>query len=799
MDLDEFSDDALDDLPDNALQALENNAVPFTQAKPAARIPPPQPQPQHQRQYSDYGGWDEDDDLDTSEVINDADAPVRRPLVDHSLPMQQRQPQRLQSSPPKQQQHQHQQQHRTAPRPPPPTNPHWNPTVDPSNRPNPSLAAARQRFPSQQTSNLGRPQSSQFSKPPLPTQRFGSSQQHLQHPENVLSALQQRVRALEAELNASRGEVSIIRANTAKLEQQHSAEVSRLKRLNAEQIARQERAVEAAIAAEKTASTELQFLQQDMREVNRRARRTDQAPAQAQRGAGALTPKKSNKHWVVADGFDEMEIANSPSKGHGRGKNPGPVAANVGERTPSKGKRKRPTVDSPVMALETHTDDVVMVDRPAPSASQPPPISVAAPSPPFEFLQLILDHAAFHEDPPTFDVLSRYTFPSEPNTSLATHIFHTLPMMGHPQRPMQLLVDFSERIIGLWTRSYHEETWEPIKYLLELIIFTLQLHTTYVAPLIVNSLAVVAQATIRRLAEGRHRLPDGDLSKSDEYGFLELHIDTTKTLSLLQACALACVTSLVETDGGSTELKIVDFWRLMSLDFVTLLLTPKQKPSDIIGMLDMLSTSSLPGSIGPILDDKEPAFVARLIIERVSAKLTESPLSWGTTEEEKRSIRVASLRTMIAFLRYPFGALQLACHDNALPRIVTCLSNAIEDLYDQAIPPHILPQDPDAPPDTTSPSAVLYRTIGQCVLLIHTLVTDPRTSNAADIAQKLSVAYGGSQRYLISLGRLNFAEEDLVMEAGIDSEVVEMAHELLEMAVTPDEGEIVSAAFLSQG
>ncbi|KAL6860726.1 hypothetical protein ACO1O0_004760 [Amphichorda felina] len=787
MDLDEFSDDGLDDLPDNALQELENNAITFTQAQQVARKQPQQPPQHHQRQFSDYG-WDEDDDLDTSEVINDADAAlVRRPLVDNSLPKQRRQ--------------QVNQHHQPAQLPPPPRpNPQWNPAIDPANHPNRALAA-RQRFPSQEPSNLGRPQPSQFANPPPPPQRFApsqqhGSQQHLQHSENVVSALQHRVRALESELNAARGEISIIRANTSKTEQQHTDEVSRLKRLNAEQIARQERILEAAVAAEKTASTELQFLQQDMREANTRPRRKDGVPpGKGQAAAGALTPRKTNKQWVVADGFDEMEIANSPTKGQGRGKHAGSVAANVGERTPSKGKRKRPTVDSPVMALEIQTDDVVMADRPAPPASHAP-ASGAAPSPPFEFLQLVLDHAAFHQEPPTFDVLSRFTFPSEPNTSLATHIFQTLPVMGHPQRPMQLLVDFSEHIIGLWTRSYSEETWEPIKYLLALVIFTLQLHTTYVAPLIVNNLATVAQATIRRLAEGRHRLPDGNLSKSDEYSFLEHHIDTTKILSLLYASALACVTSIMETDNG-TELKIVDFWRLMSLDFVTLLLTPKQKPSDIIGMLDMLATSSLPESIGPILEDKEPAFVARLVIERVSAKLTESPLS-ATTTEDKRSIRVAALRAMIAFARYPFGALQLASHDNALPRIVTCLSDAIEDLYDQAIPPHILPEDSDAPPDTTSPSAVLYRIIGQCVLIIHTLVTDPRTTNVADIGQKLSVAYGGSQRYLISLGRLNFAEEDLVMEAGIDSEVVEMAHELLEMAVTPDEGEIVSEAFGSQ-
>lgn len=92
-------------------------------------------------------------------------------------------------------------------------------------------------------------------------------------------------------------------------------------------------------------------------------------------------------------------------------------------------------------------------------------------------------------------------------------------------------------------------------------------------------------------------------------------------------------------------------------------------------------------------------------------------------------------------------------------------------------------------------SAELYRTISQCVTLIHTLATDAWTANLADITRKLSLSHGGSQRYLIALGRLILAEEDTVMEAGIEGEVVEAAHELLEMAVTLDKGEIVSEAF----
>jgi hypothetical protein len=240
--------------------------------------------------------------------------------------------------------------------------------------PNVSAFAASQQF-HQQPAVAG----SQFARPPLPQSRFNASQaSHTGQTGDVVSALQQRVRALETELHSARGEASIIRAKATKTQQDYDAQVSRLKKLNAEQLDKQARIVEAAVAAEKSANTELQFLQRDMREVSERARRKD-----VNVGGLATTPKKTIKSWAVADGFDEMDIAASPSKGQGRGK-AGSVAANVGERTPSKGKRKRPIMESPIAALETSTEDVIMVDESKAESKPSHPAVVMAPAPPFE-------------------------------------------------------------------------------------------------------------------------------------------------------------------------------------------------------------------------------------------------------------------------------------------------------------------------------------------------------------------------------------------------------------------------------
>jgi hypothetical protein len=374
MDLDEFSDDGFDDLPDNALQELEDNAIQFTQAQAASRSAT-----QHPRIGSPEVYWiDEDDDLDTTEVTNDAGFPIGRPVIDNNLP-------RNEAS---------QGYYLDSRRSVPPPNPQWNPVVDPSKRrpmgqpipqqvnaapPNQPMYTSQQ-FQTQ-SSNFARAQPSQFARPPLPQNRHAAPEQPQNRPDDVLSALQQRVVALEDQLKAALGEASIVRSNFIKSNEAHAAEVARLNKINAEQLAKQERIAEAAVAAQQNADTELQFLQRDMREVNDRVRRKEPI---ASASGGLTTPKKASKTWV-ADGFDEMDIALSPSKGQGRSKNSGSVALHVGERTPSKGKRKRPAVDSPVMPLETHTDSFASSNgRPEPAAQQAPIVVAPPPAVPFE-------------------------------------------------------------------------------------------------------------------------------------------------------------------------------------------------------------------------------------------------------------------------------------------------------------------------------------------------------------------------------------------------------------------------------
>ena len=410
-------------------------------------------------------------------------------------------------------------------------------------------------------------------------------------------------------------------------------------------------------------------------------------------------------------------------------------------------------------------------------------------------MKLVLDHGTQR---PTFDVLSRFYFPDDPETSFSAIVFQKIPLMGDPNRPMQLLVDFANLMSGIWTRCQADQLWEPIKYVLSLISFTFSLHASEVAPFVIPNLAAPAQATMCTLAEWQNRVPEGDEQlKNAEFQSMKRHINIVDILSVFYTCSLACSTALDVTED-EVKSQATMFWSCISPDLVYKLLSPKQELPDILAMLELLTTCSLPDSLGPITEQND-GLVASHVINHVSNKLTDYHAS-VKTREQKATLYLASLRTLMAFSRYPFGAIELASHNLALPRLVACLSASIDELYDLPIPPNVLPPDSETQDlhlgsEAASYSVSLYRIISNCVFLIHSLVTGPDTANIAEIGQKLSLAHGGSQRYLIALGRLTFAEEDLVMEAGIDGETVEAAHELLELAVTPDEGEIVSGAF----
>lgn len=864
--MDDFSDDGFDDLNVNILQELENNAIQFTQAQQLGST--------QAVNDDDYGL--EDDDLDDTVVIDEAaQLPVRH-SVERQSPAQapslvqdgSLQPARTIQQPRWQQPatgpglSQYQPARQSAPSSsrhvaPRPTIPHhMGPPPPPTTN----------RF-------APRPSDSQYTRPHPPPTRptFQQSQASQQQPTAIqqgrgdgqFSALQARVRALENDLHSARGEASIVRSKYERSVAAHEAEVSKLKKQNAEALAKQERLVEAAVHAEKAAATELQFTRQDLREELQKSKKGRKESTEAT----FSTPRKNktNSFKNIADGFDDVEILPSPSKAQGGLKGKGKSASLApGERTPSRAKRKRPAIESPVTALEVE-DDAVMADAAPATQYEAPGASLRPSALPYDLLRLVLDHGAIHGQPLTFDLLARYSFPSDPEQSFAGIIFQKLPSLGDPHDPVRLLIDFCDMIIDLWDQCLREKYYEPIYDLVALIMFILQLNTISAAPYITSTLVPVAQTTVFLLAVPRFESQDGDLaSRADEtVQHLVLNIDTEGTLQLMYLAALGCTDSYLLDPQHPLDLGPERdppqrlYWKLMQIDFVLVMLSPKQPRDDFLGMLSLLCTSCLAESIGPITSDPErgPVFVAQALIERVS-KIMHEPRSWATPGESSGSfghrqcvVRLAALRTLMAFAQSALGARQLALSDVAIPRLVNVLCGAIDALYDMDVPVELLQpafkEDEDEkavqeasrekppaesesmegvddgtadrpialdeddaellPPSTPtlssqprldpSPTPLLYTIASSVILLLHTLVTDPATSAHTDMRAKLSTSHGAPQKYLLTLSRLNYAEEDLVLEAGIDQGTLDRANELLDLAITPDEAEGVRQVF----
>jgi hypothetical protein len=382
--MDDFSDDEFDNLNDDVLQELENNAIQATQAQrpdPTQSAPPVR----HESFHHDF----EDDDLDDTVVIDQLAQPPQPP------PGLQRQQQTLPIQPARPQPslagthrwNQHLPHHHLPPAKPgypssrvpfqpqrplqaplrQPIPSQRYPSVVPSQRYPPAppsqryaTTASSQRYqpgpppaPQQvpRPSQFGGPPAVSISRPYTAQASQGRSNAGPNHQSDVIAALQARLSELESDLTAARGEASILRSKYDKAIATHEAEVARLKKENAEQVAKQERLAEQARIAERNLATELQFARQDLREELGRVK------AKRKEGKdGPSTPRK-NRTWGMADGFDGVELLASPSKGQSlRRKDAGATIASVSDRTPTR-KRKRPAVDSPTFALETDGDD----------------------------------------------------------------------------------------------------------------------------------------------------------------------------------------------------------------------------------------------------------------------------------------------------------------------------------------------------------------------------------------------------------------------------------------------------------
>ena len=304
--------------------------------------------------------------------------------------------------------------------------------------------------------------------------------------------------------------------------------------------------------------------------------------------------------------------------------------------------------------------------------------------------------------------------------------------------------------------------------------------TEKILPLILASADLVA-IPIGRASANSAFIPDRDTPTQVK---LQKEIDVLKCLALLYTIATSCVT---------TPEAISRFWQCMPNDFVLLMLMKAQPLPQIILMLRILSTSALPNTFGNIVPaESEPERQVKCEIDTIdrltfllfeNPKVRNEPEIKDSTPHSYTPISLCNLRIQVlhvlgALCVYTHGGRSLSRHRHAIGRLVRFLHDQIDALYDYNTITHSLTVD----------------SINLSMRLLYHLLTN--FPDDIDMRAKLSVVHGGNHKHLVAFTRLAFSDA-LVLEEGIEEEVVDAAHQLLDEYLTPEEGEALLQVFSS--
>ena len=594
-----------------------------------------------------------------------------------------------------------------------------------------------------------------------------SLQRQIQSLQSECEALQQANDTANQDVFAKSGEISIVRANAAKLERDFESRAKALQKSHTDEAARQRVELERTRSELQKLATEKEFLENDLAQGAKQIKHLqvvvkkghDQA-ANARPGQ-ATTPKKNILPY--GDGFDTNEVQPlSPSELVLRGKGGTPRAG---------AKRKRKTNDmSPVKPLklaqpsprESFEVDIQPNTRlEKPSSCQ----SRVSPDGRFNFIQKILGHKIHQGQERTIEALSKFTLPSAKEKALSTLLYDRLLALNNGTDE-NLPAAVALIVISLWSQCIQERFHDPVHLLIDLVQYILLLVPLRTGPELINTLMELIQETsdIIIIPRCQKKPPRKDAA----------HISSLDCLHIMQ---------LIAQDCSIDQKEITRFWRTMRFDFIMMLLSFVHPIVEIQVAISLLHTSVLEKSFAMIIppgDGRQDATEAR-VIDNLSRLLVESPRpAQGETylnPAELSDLRLQILALMNTMCECKYSAESLAKHRLVVGRLVRVMNDELDRAYDH------------------------HHGHEKCIALVNeaTRLVYYLTTTHADLISmqaRLSVIPGGERKYLIALTRLAFSEGGY-LEAGIEDDVVEQAHQMLEMRVSPEEAEQLVEAFAS--
>lgn len=589
--------------------------------------------------------------------------------------------------------------------------------------------------------------------------------------------MRQELAAAKSDVQTKAGEIAILRSNQAKAAQDLDRQIAALQKRRAEEAERHKQEIQAAYARSERLETENAFLKRDLAEESQKVNNLKAKKKSEQQKGQPVTPKKT-KVLPFRDGFDDDEIAVvSPTK------TPGGRSKRGTPTVPGKRKRK-PSQDRPVPMAPLQLGPSQNIPLEETSASDDPMIGVEyqhtnsrKEDQNLRFIKWILNHRTPPNKERDLEVMTKLAFPSEPGRTFSSIVLDETSTLRSSNYP----VGYAHSIISLWSRALKEQFFKPVYMFMAIIKFILLLDTTTIAPALIERLVPVLQESGN--VNGVVRFHHSPVSRQN-FGQVkqtprsELHqeVDSTEALRILYLVATGCM---------DDENAMKTFWKHIDYNFILMMLNSSQLMDDITINLNLLTTSIRQDSFGPIQEtEKDQESIENYIIDRAANLLSEKLQvdegqdSYTPAQICNFRLEVLSFLTAVAFSApnpaNSHGSSVIAAHPTVLARLIRSMHDELDALYSY-------------PPEHELHSAL----VNGLMRLIYGVT---RKHRDIDLHAKLGHVAGGKQKYLVVLTRLAFSEGQL-LEAGITDETVDMAHEMLEDAVNPDEAEALLEAF----
>lgn len=789
-----FSDDGLDALPDNALLELEQNAIQSTQQPAASHLP----YNRTLQRPTDYNGavsetivprhlGDGYEDFDVEQFDNEAfnDAGVATPVEEKSTFIPARPPGEMTQG-------ENWRQQRFGRAPP-------QVVVDQAQHPQHVRHPAQHSSRHNELANHGyiasrldveMQDSMLLEENPATRAQTLTSDQEQAFRAQIADLVKERDKLMtdlhekQSAVLTQRGEISIIRANLGKESKEYQRELGALKKSNQEEVAKYKAVIENANEESRRLMSKKQFLEQDLEEEGRKNRvlqRSLRDKAQPGQADGHTTTPKKPKARPLGDGFDDSEImAISPTKSGKASRNGTPTAGAKRKRKIDNMSPMPPLVLRPSASLPENEPPVV------PQPERLPPVirkDLTAENN-LRFMQKILNHVVPDGKELLIERLTRFSFPSQTARPLSNIVIEaTANLSGDTLRS-----DVLQIFVSLWSRALKEKYYKPIHLLVDMVQFVIASDPLIVTVKLITNMLPVLQTSAE--INGVVRFNNAKSTPVVHQNFvqpkqkvkeeLNLEVDGTDVLKILYSVACAC---LHDAD------KIDRFWRLMSTDFILLFLNSSQPIRDLVLVLNLLSTSIFSKTFGNICGTEDDQLkTEKYIIDRVTYLFWETPRTdhgqRAYTRSEISELRIEAmelLSSLALFTPHPHddpahhGSFLLANHPNAIGRLVRCMYDELDALYMHG-PGHKMHAVL-----VNEATRLVYR-----VLQVH--------GEKIDMQQKLLAINGGVHKHRVVLCRLAFGE-GLLLDAEVEDETVLMARDMLQDAVTPEEGDALVEVF----